>query len=78
MSEVKQGFLAGFTGERSSKRLWGSILMTVTLIMGAVLFVFAMLADVHDSNVSMKVIELFLGSGCLLLGLGLVERFGKK
>jgi len=80
MSEIEQkyGFLRGYTGEKSSKRLWGMILMISAIVMGFGIFGTAVIGVSKDSNVSLEVLKLFLGTGCILLGIGLAERFGNK
>jgi hypothetical protein len=73
------GYLKSNNGSRSSKRLWGSILVGFGLEMKLALFHFSLFKlvatpfDYLDACVNSTIY-----AGCALLGIGVVELFGKK
>ena len=78
-NEQKQiGFLQGMNGEKSSKRLWGSIILGLGVFLGVNLFYFAVFGKVNDSHTALIVVEAFLAAGSALLGFGVFERTVKN
>jgi len=65
-------------GNKSSKRLWGTILLAVGLTMHTVLFVFAIQWGVKDPATASGVASTLVLAGSGLLGIGVVEGFAKK
>lgn len=78
MSEdIKNGFLDDNSGNRSSKRLFGAIILTVALLLS----VFTVIWDVLHTNIDIpaaeKILEILFISGTSLLGFGVIENFAK-
>jgi len=71
----KQGFLTDADGAKSSKRLWGSILLTSGILMGFILFAYGIIKESASFPASMEVMQMFIISGSGLLGLGIFENF---
>ena len=70
-------YLQDTSGNRSSKRLWGSIILATAIVLA----IMAVITSVHvgnriDDNVVSILQGLFL-TGTALLGFGVVEVFGK-
>lgn len=65
-------------GNKSSKRVWGSILLSTALAMRIVLFICSILIEVKDANTAILASQTLLYTGGGLLGLGVIEHFGKK
>ena len=74
--------LKDINGKESSKRKYGARLLNIGLAMGAIFFltglIMNVLGKVFDYEFPIDIFWTFVGSGSSLLGLGLVERFGKK
>ncbi len=69
-------------GNESSKRKYGMRLLNIGLSMGAIFFlaglIMSLFGKVFNYEFPIDIFWTFIGSGSSLLGLGLVERFGKK
>ena len=68
------GFLHDHHGNRSSKRLWGSIILGLGLILAVVLFGYSLIDKASDSQTALSIIHIFFLTGGSLLGLGIAER----
>jgi hypothetical protein len=67
------------SGNTSSKRLAGFITGGIGLVMGIIVFFYAVFkAKVPDSNTAIEVFKTMLYVSGALLGIGVVEKFGKK
>jgi hypothetical protein len=71
-------FLQDNNGDNSSKRLWGSILLGVGIILKVTLFFLAIKFTVKNPDLASNVIEGFFYIGGSLLGLGVFEGVVKK
>lgn len=71
-------FLECNNGNKSSKRLWGSILLGCGIIFSIILFGYSIYKGAADAVTATSIINMFLISGGGLLGIGVFERFGKK
>ena len=65
-------------GNKSSKRITGISLLSGGGCMALTLFIFSLFKKVGDSETAIKVIQMILIAGSGLLGIGVVEFFGKK
>lgn len=66
-------------GNKSSKRLFGALLMTTGLIMALVTFCVSLFHPLGDSATIIKLIAIVLGLGSGLDGLGIFDGvFGRK
>jgi hypothetical protein len=72
---MANGFLRDSDGNKSSKRLWGTILLGVGSIMASSLFIFALYRTIGDSNTCLSVLQYLFISGASLLGIGVAENF---
>jgi hypothetical protein len=74
---VKQiGFLEGPQGEKSSKRLWGSVLIGIGTLIGIASSIYALFYALGDADYLTSIVELFISYGCLLELGGLGDNFG--
>lgn len=78
MTEEKHDFLEDSEGNKSSKRLLGSLCIGTGLVMSFMLFTYTLYYPSVNIDNSFHLIELVLGLGGLLLGLGVTEKFFKK
>ena len=70
-------YLQDTAGNRSSKRLWGSIILSVAIVLSIVVVITSVfLGNTLDDNVVTILQGLFF-AGTALLGFGVVEGFGK-
>lgn len=67
-------FLLDSKGNFSSKRLWGSILLTIGILFSLVLFYYSLKEGAGDSSTASGIINMFLISGSSLLGVGIFEK----
>ena len=70
---MAHGFLNDANGNKSSKRLFGSIILSTALILCLVLFGYSMITGAKDAQTAMSVINMLLLMGCSLLGIGVFE-----
>jgi hypothetical protein len=75
---MKNDFLQDTTGNNSSKRLWGSIILTTALIFSTVLFWYSIYTGAADATTAINIINAFFIAGGGLLGISVVEVFGKQ
>lgn len=68
------GYLQDTKGNKSSKRLWGSILLGTGLLFSVILFIFSLYKGAVDSVTALNIINIFLISGGGLLGIGVFEK----
>jgi len=73
MENKQNGYLQASNGDKSSKRLWGSILCANAIIIGNAMAVYCLFRAVGDSKTVIEVVKLFLISGVSLLGIGVTE-----
>lgn len=72
-------FLQDSQGNSSSKRLWGSIVLSVGLIFACILFAYSILEGARDPSTASGIINMFLIAGSSLLGIGVFEKgIGRK
>jgi len=68
----KRGFLQDHKGVNSSKRLWGSVFLGVSIMFSGILFFYSL--NKTDPNTALSIINGFTIAGSSLLGLGLAEK----
>ena len=78
MTEGKHDFLEDSEGKKSSKRLLGSLCIGVSLVMSFMLFTYILYNPTVNIDNSLHLIELVIGVGSLLLGLGITDKFLKR
>ena len=66
-------FLQDNHGNKSSKRLWGSIILGIAVVMAIVLFGYSLYQIVADASTAKSIIDMFLITGGSLLGIGVLE-----
>ena len=66
-------FLEDSKGNKSSKRIWGSVLLGFGIIFASTLFVFSLKVGAKDAATASSIINMFLISGGSLLGIGIFE-----
>jgi hypothetical protein len=71
-------FLEDNHGNKSSKRLCGSIILGMGIVGSVVLFCKCFNTEIKDAQTALAIIQAFLTSGSALLGFGVVEFFAKK
>lgn len=71
-------FLEDSTGNKSSKRLWGSIVLALGITFSSILFFYSLYKIVADANTALDIIQTLITAGFGLLGIGVVEFFKKK
>ncbi len=67
-------YLQDSKGNKSSKRLWGSILLGTGLLFSAILFAYSLYAGAADAVTALGIINIFLMSGGGILGVGVFEK----
>jgi len=78
-NEKTNGFLKDSFGNKSSKRIWGSIIIALGAIAGICLFVMSVFFEgAGDSATAISIINSFLLFGGSLLGIGVIEKFAIK
>lgn len=70
---MSYGFLNDSNGNRSSKRLFGSVILSIAIILCLVLFGYSLLSGAKDPQTAMSIINMLLLMGCALLGIGVFE-----
>ena len=71
-------FLQDSKGNKSSKRLWGSILLTIGVMFSIILFAYSLYQGAADAATALGIINMFLIAGGSLLGIGVFEKGIKK
>lgn len=71
-------FLTDSKGNKSSKRLWGSILLTIGAMFSVILFTYSLYQGAADAPTALGIINMFLIAGGSLLGIGVLEKGIKK
>ena len=61
-------------GKQSSKRAWGSVLLTIGIVFAMILFYYSLKTGAKDSVTANSIINMFLISGGGLLGIGVFEK----
>ena len=67
------GFLHDANGDKSSKRLWGSIILAVAVLMSLILFGYSLHKGAVDADTATSIINAFFITGGSLLGVGVLE-----
>jgi hypothetical protein len=67
-------FLQDSQGNKSSKRLWGSILLGTGILFSGILFCYSLFKGAADAATALGIINIFLISGGGLLGVGVFEK----
>lgn len=70
------GFLEDSNGDKSSKRLWGSILLAISIVLTCFLFFISIYKS--DTVTAIKTLEFLFVSGAGLLGIGVFEGWVRK
>lgn len=65
-------------GNTSSKRIWGSIILGLGMLLSVILFYFSIAKGAEDAATALGIINMFLISGSTLLGIGVFEKGIKK
>jgi hypothetical protein len=71
-------FLQDSKGNKSSKRLWGSVLLGAGIIFSTILFSYSLYQGAADAATALGIINMFLIAGGSLLGIGVFEKGIKK
>ncbi len=71
---MKSKFLEDSHGNKSSKRLWGSIILAFGILFAVVLFAFSLIYTSEGVGTCLSIIDLFFVVGSGLLGVGIFER----
>ena len=71
-------FLQDSKGNKSSKRLWGSILLGSGIIFSIILFAYSLYQGAADAATALGIINMFLIAGGSLLGIWVFEKGIKK
>lgn len=71
---MTNNFLQDSKGNKSSKRLWGSILLSIGIIFSGILFYCSLFKGAADAATALGIINIFLISGGGLLGVGVFEK----
>lgn len=72
-------FLRDSFGNKSSKRIWGSIIIGLGAIAGICLFIMSVFfGGAEDPATAISIINSFLLFGGSLLGIGVIEKFAIK
>jgi hypothetical protein len=72
-------FLRDSFGNKSSKRIWGSIIIGLGAIAGICLFIMSVFfGGAGDPATAISIINSFLLFGGSLLGIGVIEKFAIK
>lgn len=61
-------------GKKSSKRLWGSILLIIGILFSITLFGYSLFKGAEDAVTANNIINMFLMAGGGLLGIGVFEK----
>lgn len=77
MKNVRLGFLQDSDGNKSSKRLWGAVLLGTGVLMSLVLFYYSTELQASDAETAIGIINSLFLSGSGLLGIGVFERIKK-
>ena len=75
---MTNNFLQDSEGNKSSKRLWGSILLGSGIIFSIILFAYSLYQGAADAATALGIINIFLIAGGSLLGIGVFEKGIKK
>ena len=67
-------FLQDSSGNKSSKRLWGTIILCIGILFSSILFGFSLINGAKDAATALGIVNLFLVSGGSLLGIGVFEK----
>ncbi|NCB49886.1 MAG: hypothetical protein EOM53_04335 [Alphaproteobacteria bacterium] len=71
---MTNSFLEDANGNKSSKRLWGSIVLGIGILFSIVLFIYSLSKGAADAATALGIINMFLISGGGLLGIGVFEK----
>jgi hypothetical protein len=74
MNKIPCKFLEDSKGNKSSKRLWGSILLGTGILFSAILFFYSLNNGAKDAATALGIINTFLISGSGLLGISVFEK----
>lgn len=69
----KLGFLDDGAGNHSSKRLWGTVILSIDMFLALFLFFFSLYHPNSEYNTAIKIIETLGCIGGALLGIGVFE-----
>jgi hypothetical protein len=74
----KTGYLNGPYGEKSSKRLWGSVLIAIGTAIGLGSCAYGLFYPIGASEFIKSIVEVFVFSGCGLELGGIADKFKIK
>jgi hypothetical protein len=75
---MTNNYLQDSQGNKSSKRLWGSILLSIGILFSMILFGFSLVNGAKDASTALGIINIFLIAGGSMLGIGVFEKAIKK
>jgi hypothetical protein len=75
---MKHDFLHDSSGNRSCKRLWGSVVLATGMIFAMILFGYSLSTGAQDPVTASSIINMFLIAGGGLLGISTFEKIGRK
>ena len=75
---MDKGFLQDTNGNKSSKRLAGSILVGLGILLSVILFGYSLYKEAGDAATALGIINIFLISGGGMLGIGVFEKATSK
>ena len=75
---MQNNYLQDSKGNKSSKRLWGSILLFIGIVFAMILFGFSLVTGAKDASTALGIINIFLIAGGSMLGIGVFEKAIKK
>jgi hypothetical protein len=71
---MNNDFLQDSKGNKSSKRLWGSIILGTGILFSVILFSCSLFRGAADATTALGIINIFLISGGGLLGVSVFEK----
>ena len=75
---MSHSYLRDSRGNKSSKRIWGSVILFTGLVFSVILFFYSLFKGASDAATALGIINMFLIAGGSLLGIGVFEKGIKK
>jgi len=73
---MKKRFLEAGDGQKSAKRLYGSILIILGITLHLITYYLSLFYIVNDTSTAVSIGNTFIGIGAGLLGLGIMDNIG--